>query len=105
MPTHAKYARMFLAVRGSSASPEQLFSSAGNILDKKRCNMDPAVLSDLVFCSENYHLVTSPSTDAQKVPTTPAVVNHGPRNTHAVNHGLEKTQGRWGRIRSAIVSD
>ena len=44
----------YLSIQGSSVASECVFSTAGDILDKKRSKLDPKKLSMFIFLNKNY---------------------------------------------------
>ena len=56
-PRIAKVARKYLAVPASSIASERVFSTAGNIMNKKRCSLSSKHLNILIFIKQNYKLV------------------------------------------------
>lgn len=49
----SKLVRKYLCVLGTSVRSEQVFSSAGNIVNKKRAVLDPDHVDRLVFLANN----------------------------------------------------
>lgn len=52
-PQLSKLARKYLCVPGTSVRSERVFSSAGNIVNKKRAALDPEQVDRLVFLANN----------------------------------------------------
>lgn len=46
-------ARKYLAIPATSTSSERVFSTAGNIVSNKRCNLNPEYVDKLVFLYQN----------------------------------------------------
>ena len=52
----ARVARSTLCVCASSAKPENNFSDAGNTLTKKRSNLNPHIVNDMMFVRSNHDI-------------------------------------------------
>jgi len=52
-PNIAMLARLYLAIPATSAASERVFSSAGNIITKKRSSLAPENACDLIFAHQN----------------------------------------------------
>jgi len=53
----ANLARKFIIIPATSVPSERLFSDAGNIVSKRRVNLDPETVKALVFMYENQEFV------------------------------------------------
>jgi len=53
-PTIAILARKYLSVQASNAAAERVFSTCGNVLNKKRSRLGPEYVNDLVFLNNAY---------------------------------------------------
>ena len=54
LPLSSKLARQRLAVQGTSVSVEQIFSSAGEIVNAKRAPLRGELVNMLIFLNKNY---------------------------------------------------
>lgn len=52
-PHLAQLARCYLAICGTSVRAERVFSTAGNIVTKKRSSLDPENVNQLIFLANN----------------------------------------------------
>jgi hypothetical protein len=50
--TREQTAWRILCIQATSAPSERMFSSAGNIITKKRASLEPDISSDLIFLDE-----------------------------------------------------
>ena len=60
-PPIAKLAREILSIQAASTASEdseRMFKATGRVITKDRCNLDQAVVGDLVFIQQNLHLLT-----------------------------------------------
>ena len=57
-PHIAKLAREILSIQAASTASERMFKATGRVITKDRCNLDQAVVGDLVFIQQNLHLLT-----------------------------------------------
>jgi hypothetical protein len=55
-PMIARVARSTLCVSASSAKSENNFSDAGNTLTKKRSNLNPHIVNDMMFVRSNHDI-------------------------------------------------
>ena len=53
-PSLASLAKKYLVPQATSVPAERLFSTAGNILTKKRNKLSPDHLNKLIFINKNY---------------------------------------------------
>ena len=56
-PILSKFARKYLSIPASSTKSERVFSTSGNVVTAKRCNLDPDLVEQLVVCHENIFLL------------------------------------------------
>ena len=54
LPNLAKYARRYLAISASSAESERVFSTTGNITEKKRNKLSAAKVENLAIIKKNW---------------------------------------------------
>jgi hypothetical protein len=57
-PILSELAKKYLAIPATSASSERLFSDAGNVMTVRRTNLLPSTFEHLIFCKQNWHLVS-----------------------------------------------
>jgi hypothetical protein len=53
-PILSKLAKKYLSIPSTSVSSERIFSSAGNLISKKRSALKPKLVNQLVFLNKNY---------------------------------------------------
>ena len=59
-PELSKLARKYLAIPATEVSSERAFSTAGNIITKKRAALDPDTVDQIIFLNKNYKFKKSP---------------------------------------------
>jgi len=56
-PYLARLAKKYLAIQASSASPERLFSIAGNLITDRRSSLTPDHVKEIMFLKSNSELL------------------------------------------------